>query len=70
MLIIEAVNLTGLADNKPCRYEVVVKINRFPIWKGEVAGHMRRRGWPALLRRIAAAGERSKALEARKGAHG
>ena len=53
MLIVTAINVTGLDDEKPCDYEVAVSINSTYIWQGTVTGHMRADGWAELLRRIA-----------------
>jgi hypothetical protein len=56
MLTITAINITGLFDNRPCDYEVDVRVNDQVIWDGIVKGHTRKDGWPDLLRRIADAG--------------
>ena len=53
MLSITAINLTGLVNDKPCDYEVSVRINLIEIWNGVVTGHMRADGWTMLLRQIA-----------------
>ncbi len=33
-------------------YDVVVFLNRTPIWEGKVRGHDRRKGWRALLKNL------------------
>jgi hypothetical protein len=57
MLTVQIVNVTGLLDNRPCNYEVDVQVNGLTIWAGLVVGHIRKDGWPDLLRRIADAGD-------------
>lgn len=53
LIIITAINPTGLDDTKLCDYEIDVRINSVVLWNGTVTGHMRGDGWTKLLRQIA-----------------
>jgi hypothetical protein len=52
-MLVVMVHNDGKGDNSSAIYDVEVRINHTPIWRGRVTGHNRDDGWPTLLRMVA-----------------
>ncbi len=53
MLVITFHN-DGTGTDEIGNYNIVIFLNRTPIWEGRVEGHDRRKGWKALLKDLVA----------------
>ena len=62
-MFIVYVHNDGLGSDVSASYDVEVRINRNPLWRGKVNGHNRKDGWPALLKTIGIIAEQSGAAK-------